>query len=220
MRYTTTLAMTALLLTACGRPAMPNNPAGWPAIAAWHRLNTLRNYAFRSSIRLGAHTTAITTGRYHNAHNYAITRSVVRAADTDTTSLLLATNQHYYTGPAHQRVDILINNPKTVGLRASVLSYTILWALYLRTSRGTPAGSCHQAGRPGQRFQISVLATMVGSACIDKATGAMLAASLRNRSGGRAASFAVTCVGGVAAIPPPLHPRTAGSPLPYPHGSG
>ncbi len=212
MRYAAPLAAAALLLTACARPAAADQRSEWPGVTAWHRLDTLRDYAFRSSIRLAAHATARTSGRYHGADNYSVSRTVVRGTDTDTTSLLRATNGRYYTGPAHQRVEILINNPKTVGLRASVLSYAILWALYLRTSRGTPAGSCHQAGRSGQRFRISALGTMGGSACVDTATGALLAASLRDRSGGRAAAFAVTRVGGIPAIPPPLHRRTARRP--------
>ncbi len=207
LRLWASLVSVAVLTTACGphgaTPAAPRSKDSWPGVAAWHRLNALRNYAFRSVIQSAANTTITTFGRYHGTHNYSITRIVDSQNDRDFTTLSLATNKHYYAGAKHPHVDLLMNDPIGVDLRARVLSYALQWATYLRTSRGVPTGSCNQAGRSGHRYRIAVFPDMTGSACVDATTGALLFVAIHDSSG--KTSFVITSVGDAAPIQPPPH---------------
>ena len=192
----------------------------WRGAEVWGDLSKLQNYAFRSTIVVGAAggsgSSVTFSGRYHSPDNYQLVMSGLPGSDQGVT--ITAAGGHYYMGSAGSTAD-LGTDP---GLAAT---YTAVaegaWEGLFRSSTATYVGACVDGGRRGNAYRLtseSALAgtgqEITGTACLDAATGAPLHSDLKwsMAVGSKIASFEdrlqITSIGNVPPIPAPAGAQT------------
>lgn len=188
-------AAVLLLAGGCGVAAQARAPTHWQGAKAWSRLAQRGGYSYRSSVLEGynSQSEAIDqSGVQYSPSNYSaqLYGQSAQYAWLGVSRLIRSTGGYYgYVASPMRNSGFRVGwyrfgsvlRPPYDSIRTNFDLLSALWSQRLGASTGRYAGSCSAAGRAGSLFTVhfrlpqGVGRRMAdGSACVDRATGALL----------------------------------------------